>query len=150
MTVSGCSSGNKEPNQDNLRPEMRESFVNYLATVVKHFQDAEGIHFESVEPFNEPDGDWWKAGGKQEGYTVPVATQNAILPMLASRLKHDGVNTFVAGVDTNNISAAVSVGGHPHQRLQDISAAFRMSSSGKRGRFNLSRSPSMPFLRCIF
>jgi hypothetical protein len=45
-------------NQDNLRPEMRESFVNYLATVVKHFRDAEGIRFESVELFNEPDGDW--------------------------------------------------------------------------------------------
>ena len=111
MTVSGCSSGNKEPNQDNLRPEMRESFVNYLATVVKHFRDAEGIDFESVEPFNEPDGGWWGAGGKQEGYTVPIATQNAILPMLANRLKHDGVSTIVAGVDTNNISSAVNVGG---------------------------------------
>jgi galactan endo-1,6-beta-galactosidase len=90
---------------------MRESFVNYLATVVKHFRDAEGIRFESVEPFNEPDGNWWGAGGKQEGYTVPVATQSAILPMLADRLKHDGVGTIVAGVDTNNISSAVSVSG---------------------------------------
>lgn len=34
MTLSGCSSGSKAPRQDNLRPEMRESFVNYLATVV--------------------------------------------------------------------------------------------------------------------
>jgi len=110
MTVSGCSSGSKEAHQDNLRPEMRESFVNYLATVVKHFRDAEGIRFESVEPFNEPDGGWG-AGGKQEGYTVPVATQNAILPMLADRLKRDGLKTFVAGVDTNNIYTAMSVGG---------------------------------------
>jgi O-glycosyl hydrolase len=107
MTLSGCSSGSNEPQQDNLRVEMRESFVNYLATVVKHFRDAEGIRFESVEPFNEPDGDWWRAGGSQEGYHVPIATQNAVLPMLKSRLQHDGLQTFVAGVDANNISSAV-------------------------------------------
>jgi O-glycosyl hydrolase len=107
MTASGCSSGGKERGQDNLRADMQESFVNYLATVVKHFRDAEGIRFESVEPFNEPDGNWG-AGGSQEGYSAPIATQNAVLPMLKDRLKQDGVETFVAGVDTNNISAAVS------------------------------------------
>jgi O-glycosyl hydrolase len=107
MTVSGCSSGSKERLQDNLRPEMQESFVNYLATVVKHFRDAEGISFESVEPFNEPDGNWG-AGGAQEGYSAPIGAQNAVLPMLRARLEHDGLQTFVAGVDANNISAAVS------------------------------------------
>ncbi|MBV9062512.1 MAG: RICIN domain-containing protein [Alphaproteobacteria bacterium] len=107
MTASGCSAGSKERQQDNLRPEMRESFVNYLATVVKHFRDAEGIRFESVEPFNEPDGNW-SAGGSQEGYSAPIATQAAVLPMLKARLQRDGLQTFVAGVDTNNISAALS------------------------------------------
>ena len=106
ITVSGCSSGSKERGQDNLRPDMQESFVNYLATVVKHFRDVEDIRFESVEPFNEPDGNWG-AGGSQEGYSAPIATQNAVVPMLRSRLQHDGLDTFVAGVDTNNISTAV-------------------------------------------
>jgi O-glycosyl hydrolase len=108
MTVSGCTSGSSAEHQDNLRSEMRQNFVNYLATVVEHFRVAEGIHFESLEPFNEPDGAWWKADGRQEGYTVPPATQNAILPMLAERLRRDRVDTFVAGVDTNNISSAVA------------------------------------------
>jgi O-glycosyl hydrolase len=111
MTVSSCSSGSKEPHQDNLRPEMQDSFVNYLATVIKYFRDVEGIRFESVEPFNEPDGNWWSAGGRQEGYTVPYATQNAVIPMLATRLKRAGLSTFVAGVDTNNIYTAVGGAG---------------------------------------
>ncbi|GGA19653.1 glycoside hydrolase [Dyella nitratireducens] len=110
MTLSGCSSGSKDARQDNLRPDMQESFVNYLATVVKHFRDAEGIVFESVEPFNEPDGGW-RAGGSQEGYAASIATQNAVIPMLANRLKHDGLQTVVAGVDANNISAAISMAG---------------------------------------
>lgn len=66
MTISGCSSGTKLAHQDNLRLDMYENFVNYLATVVKHFQDEEGVHFESLEPFNEPDTGW-TAGGRQEG-----------------------------------------------------------------------------------
>ena len=106
MTVSGCSSGSQRAQQDNLRPEMRSDFVNYLVTVVKHFRDVEGIDFESLEPFNEPDGSW-RTGGSQEGYSAPVDTQNVMLPMLQARLKHDGVRTFVAGVDTNNVAAAV-------------------------------------------
>ncbi len=126
MTVSGCSSGSSTEHEDNLRPEMRESFVNYLATVVEHFRQAEGIRFESLEPFNEPDGAWWKAGGRQEGYTVPAETQNAILPMLAERLKRDGAGTFVSGVDANNISTAV--GGAAQLTAQSLSALGRLNT----------------------
>jgi len=108
MTLSGCSAGASQPNQDNLRPEMRARFVDYLVTVVKHFHDAEGIDFEGLEPFNEPDGPWWRAYGGQEGYTVPLATQNVLLPTVAAGLKQDGLKTFVAGVDANNVPDAVS------------------------------------------
>lgn len=108
MTVSGCASGSKQAHQDNLRPEMRQRFVDYLTTVVKHFRDAEGVAFESIEPFNEPDLSAWTAGGAQEGYSAPIATQDAMIPMLASRLKQLGSATFVAGVDTNNVTAALT------------------------------------------
>jgi hypothetical protein len=85
---------------------MYESFVNYLATVVGHFRDVEGVHFESLEAFNEPDGGW-AAGGRQEGNGASYSSQNTLIPMLASRLKRDGLNTFVSGVDMNNLDAAV-------------------------------------------
>ncbi len=107
MTLSGCASG-KKPGQteDNLPPAMRERFVTYLAAVIKHFHDVEGVRFESVEPFNEPDLGWG-AGGRQEGYGALLPTRNALIPMLAARLKQDGLDTFVSGIDTNNISSAV-------------------------------------------
>ena len=103
MTVSGCTSGSKVVHEDNLRPEMYGRFVNYLVRVVEHFRDVEGIKFESLEPFNEPDGDWWIAGGRQEGYAASYAVQNAIIPALAHKLKREGLETFVSGVDMNNI-----------------------------------------------
>jgi O-glycosyl hydrolase len=107
MTVSGCSSGNKPgQREDNLRPDMYVSFVNYLATVVKHFRDVEGVRFESLEPFNEPDLGWG-AGGRQEGYSAAPSVRNILIPMLARRLKQDDIDTFVSGMDTNNVAAAV-------------------------------------------
>jgi O-glycosyl hydrolase len=125
MTVSGCSSGANAAHQDNLRPEMYESFVNYLATVVRHFRDVEGVRFESVEAFNEPDGGW-AARGRQEGNGASYASQNALIPMLASRLKRDGLNTFVSGVDMNNLDAAV--GGLGQLTPAALSALGRMNT----------------------
>jgi len=106
MTVSGCSSGATVGHEDNLRPGMYGSFVNYLATVVKHIRDVEGVRFESLEAFNEPDGGW-AIRGRQEGNGASYSSQNALIPMLASRLKQDGLNTIVSGVDMNNLDAAV-------------------------------------------
>jgi O-glycosyl hydrolase len=106
MTVSGCSSGANVGHQDNLRPEMYGSFVNYLATVVTRFRDAEGVRFESVEAFNEPDGGW-ASRGRQEGNGASSASENTLIPMLADRLKHDRLETLVSGVDMNNLDAAV-------------------------------------------
>jgi hypothetical protein len=70
MTFSGCSSGATVGHQDNLRPDMYESFVHYLATVVKHFKDAEGIYFG--EPGALQRARWWlgrwRTPGRQWGF----------------------------------------------------------------------------------
>jgi O-glycosyl hydrolase len=106
MTVSGSSAGGTVAHQDNLRPDMRASFASYLVTVVRHFRDVEGVRFEDLEPFNEPDLSWM-AGGRQEGYSASYAAQNALVPMFANLLRQDGLATFVAGVDMNNADDAV-------------------------------------------
>ena len=57
---------------------MYENFVNYLATVAKHFRDAEGVRFESLKAFNEPDIGW-TARGRQEGNSASLPSQNALI-----------------------------------------------------------------------
>ena len=125
MTLSGCSSGATVAHQDNLRPDMYESFVHYLATVVKHFQDVEGIRFESLEPFNEPDIGWGTPG-RQEGNSASYSSQNALIPLLANRLKRDGVDTFVSGVDMNN--AGDAIGGLGQLNPAALSALGRLNT----------------------
>jgi O-glycosyl hydrolase len=125
MTVSGCSSGAHVGHQDNLRADMYESFVNYLATVIGRFRDVEGVQFESLEAFNEPDGGW-ATPGRQEGNGASYSSQNTLIPMLASRLKRDGLNTFVSGVDMNNLDAAV--GGLSQLNSAALSALGRLNT----------------------
>jgi O-glycosyl hydrolase len=136
MTVSGSSGGGTVAHQDNLRPDMRESFVTYLATVVGHFRDVEGVRFESLEAFNEPDLSWM-AGGRQEGYSASYASQNALIPMLADRLKRDGLNTFVSGVDMNNVDDAV--GGAGQLSSMALAALGRLNTHDYRAANNPAR-----------
>jgi O-glycosyl hydrolase len=125
MTLSGCSSGTKVAHQDNLRPDMYESFVNYLTTVIKHFRDVEGVRFESLEAFNEPDIGWGTPG-RQEGNSASYPSVNALVPMLASRLKRDGLDTFVSGMDMNNLDDAV--GGLGQLNPAALSALGRLNT----------------------
>ena len=52
----------------NLRPDKVAAFAEFLATVVKHF-DEQGLHFDYLSPVNEPQWDWNSQPGraKQEG-----------------------------------------------------------------------------------
>lgn len=77
MTRSGCSSGARNPWENNLKEGAEADFARYLAGVVRHY--AEGyaepngkrfppLKFQSVSPFNEPFTDYWQAESpKQEG-----------------------------------------------------------------------------------
>lgn len=127
MTLSGSAAGGIAPHQDNLQPEMRESFVKYLTAVVKHFHDVEGVNFESVEPFNEPDLSWTAVpDGSQEGYSASYSSQNAIIESLADRLKRNGLDTFVSGVDMNNVGDAIEGVGKLNPRA--LSALGRLNT----------------------
>ena len=46
---------------------MPQDHAVYMAVVAKYYKDNFGITFTSVDPFNEPIADWWKANGTQEG-----------------------------------------------------------------------------------
>ena len=102
MTISGCAAGGATGGE-NLAPAHDADYIKYLVTTVAHFKTAEGITFESLEPFNEPDGPWWKSGGHQEGFFAAPATQNRVIPGLAKALTDAGLATFVSAADDNNL-----------------------------------------------
>jgi len=105
MTVSGCSAGSVEGNVTNLKTDMYDDFADYLTEVVRYYHDNLGITFNYIEPFNEPDGNWWKALGNQEGCYFTTSDQMKMIRELYSKLMAKNMLSYckITANDANNI-----------------------------------------------
>ena len=108
MTYSGCCAGHTNASRDNLKPEYYEEFAHYLVDVCKHYKDVYGIEFKTLEPFNEPNTNYWGANGGQEGCHFDFKSQIEFLKVLAPILKESGLNTVIAASDETNVSTSVN------------------------------------------
>lgn len=107
MTKSGRASGGPDPKADNLAPANYTAFAAYLARVVRHFGDEYGLRFTTLDPFNEPSTDYWRAGNVQEGCHFDRDSQWAFLPVLGRALKAAGAGgVALATSDETNIADA--------------------------------------------
>ncbi|KAI1249694.1 Endo-beta-1 6-galactanase [Eutypa lata] len=101
---SGASGGGENIQSWNL-----QDHAVYMATIAKYAKDNWGITFESVDPFNEPTADWWKADGTQEGSHFDVSTQTTVINNLRSELDSRGLeSTIVAAADESYYDQATA------------------------------------------
>ena len=112
MTLSGSVTGAPDGGS-NLDPAYADQFADYLAEVVRHFQDAWGVTFDSVEPVNESGDYWWKKGGSQEGCHFDAKNgtgndQNSVIVKTAAALKRRGSRTIISASDENSIDRMVA------------------------------------------
>ena len=106
MTTSGCASGNTD-GSNNLKSSSYDAFADYLVQVVKHYHDAFGITFRTLEPLNEPNASWWKADGGQEGCHFSPSNQQTIIKAVSAALQANGVTTTqVSASDENSMDDA--------------------------------------------
>jgi O-glycosyl hydrolase len=97
LTVSGCSAGSADGNSPNLPAGKEDRFATHICQVLKNFKDAWDIDFQYVSPINEPEADWWKAGGPQPGCAVTSAQAVTIYKSLKGMLPRYGLSPrFVA------------------------------------------------------
>ncbi|MFJ6433388.1 RICIN domain-containing protein [Streptomyces sp. NPDC091416] len=102
MTNSGLVSGASNGWQDNLRTDQYDRFAAYLTGALQRAQSASGVTFDSVSPVNEPDTDYWHAGGRQEGSHWDPASQARMITTLRAALDAKGVKTPIAAMDETN------------------------------------------------
>ncbi|TXS39126.1 RICIN domain-containing protein [Streptomyces sp. OR43] len=102
MTNSGLVSGAANGRQDNLRADQYDRFAAYLTGALQRAQSASGVTFDSVSPVNEPDTDYWHAGGRQEGSHWDPASQARMITTLRAALDAKGVKTPIAAMDETN------------------------------------------------
>lgn len=107
MTVSGCCGGHKDAWKDNLRTECYEEFAHYLVDVCKHYKEQYGIEFKTLEPFNEPNTNYWYAGGSQEGCHFDFSSQIAFLRVLHPILQASGLKTVISASDETSVITSV-------------------------------------------
>jgi O-glycosyl hydrolase len=105
MTRSGCSAGSVEGNIANLKSDMYDDFADYLTEVVKYYHDSVGITFQTIEPFNEPYSEWWKALGGQEGCFFGQADQEKMIRELYSTLQSKNMLGYctITAMDSNTL-----------------------------------------------
>ena len=108
MTISGCCAGHADPNHDNLAPERYADFSRYLIDVCRHFRDAYGIEFRTLEPFNEPFTAYWNRSGSQEGCHFDPASQVALLRVLHPMLQASGLKTVLSASDETATKASLT------------------------------------------
>jgi O-glycosyl hydrolase len=109
MTKSGCASGNTD-GSNNLKDDAYDAFADYLTEVTKHYHDALGITFRTLEPLNEPNANWWKANGGQEGCHFGAANQQQIIKAVAASLTTKAIaDTHVSASDENSMDDAYSI-----------------------------------------
>jgi O-glycosyl hydrolase len=109
MTISGCSAGNINPREDNLKPEYYEAFCDYLIDVCKHYKAEYGIDFKTLEPFNESISGYWNYLGSQEGCHFEPETQMKIIRILHPKLQSSGLNTVISASDETNLASSIIV-----------------------------------------
>ncbi|THV40128.1 RICIN domain-containing protein [Glycomyces buryatensis] len=112
QTNSGYTSGGFDPNADQIRSETVDEFALYLTEVMEQLEESHGIEFDTVDPLNEPNTDYWKTtlgedgvqptGGGQEGAHAGPESQQEVILALAARLAGADTDAVISAPDETN------------------------------------------------
>ncbi|MBG0564277.1 glycoside hydrolase [Actinoplanes aureus] len=139
QTVSGYVSGGFDPNTDQIRADRVDQFAEYLVRVTEHLEEAHGIDFDTIDPLNEPNTDYWRTtlgadgqptGGRQEGAHAGPALQAQVVTALKNRLATASTDAQVSAPDETNPGTFVTDWyGYP-QAAQDAVAQLNVHTYG--------------------
>lgn len=115
LTQSGYASGGiNNATSEQLAPADMDKFAGYLVNVVDELEKEHGISFDTIDPFNEPNTNYWQTqipngaqwptGGRQEGAHIGPQAQDAMVKALAARLGQSSTTTdaVISAMDETN------------------------------------------------
>ncbi|MEH1124320.1 glycoside hydrolase [Micromonospora sp. CPCC 206061] len=76
----------------NLQSWNHRQHAHHLAVTARYARDRWGVTFRTVDPFNEPSSNWWRADGGQEGCHIDATTQRSVLSHLRTELNRQGLS----------------------------------------------------------
>ncbi|MFG3340032.1 RICIN domain-containing protein [Glycomyces sp. NPDC048151] len=112
QTVSGYVSGGFDANADQIRTDSVDEFAVYLTEVMERVEAEHGIEFDTVDPLNEPNTNYWgtqlgadgvqPTGGRQEGAHAGPELQQQVINALAAQLSESELDAVVSAMDETN------------------------------------------------
>jgi O-glycosyl hydrolase len=107
----------------NLKADKIEDFAAYLVAILRHLCDVEGIEFEGISPFNEPNWDWNDAG--QEGCRYDNSDIRNVVVALYRQLQNQQLDTQIEVPEAGDIGYLY---GYPSYRGDYVDAFFNRDS----------------------
>lgn len=128
FTANGLANNAGRPKDGayNLKPERRDAFATFLATVLDELGRREGIRFTAVSPFNEPEWDWDDA--KQEGSPARVSDIASGVRALDRALTARRLDTRIIVTESGQIDYLYKARTNRPGRDNQIEALFSPSS----------------------
>ncbi|MBZ3906636.1 MULTISPECIES: RICIN domain-containing protein [Streptomyces] len=111
MTESGYVSGGFDASKDQLKEESVEDFAKYLVGATERLEKAHGIKVDTLDPFNEPNTNYWgtklgadgqPTGGRQEGAHIGPELQQKVLRALGPVLDDSRTRAGISAMDETN------------------------------------------------
>ncbi|GAB3930997.1 hypothetical protein GCM10029976_033970 [Kribbella albertanoniae] len=105
-----CSNHNPSGAADggnNLQSWNHRQHALHLAATARRARDQWGVNFRTVDAFNEPSSNWWKADGGQEGCHIDATTQRSVISNLRTELDRVGLSgVAISASDETNYDLA--------------------------------------------
>ncbi|GHH09791.1 glycoside hydrolase [Streptomyces lanatus] len=111
MTESGYVSGNFDAGKDQLKTESVDDFAKYLVGATERLEKAHGIKVDTLDPFNEPNTNYWgtklgadgePVGGRQEGAHIGPELQQKVIRALGPTLEKSRTGAEISAMDETN------------------------------------------------
>lgn len=121
------------PDSYNLSSDNYSVFVGYISSVLNSLKEKEGINFNTVSPFNEPQWDW--TSPNQEGTPAKNSEIAVITKKLNAELENKGIPTVIEIPEAGKINYLFEINDKP-TRGDQINAFFNPAGNDYLG--NLS------------
>ncbi|WP_063726862.1 RICIN domain-containing protein [Streptomyces sp. RTd22] len=143
MTKSGYVSGGFNATDEQLKPASVDDFAAYMAGVTKRLEKAHGIKVDTVDPFNEPNTNYWSTrlgadgepvGGRQEGAHIGPEAQQKVIDALAPALEKARTGAKISAMDETNPSIFTQNWNTYPQAVRDLVGQMNVHTYGTGGR----------------
>ncbi|UUU23680.1 RICIN domain-containing protein [Streptomyces sp. DSM 40750] len=139
MTESGYVSGGFDASKDQLKADSVDDFAKYLVGATERLEKAHGIKVDTLDPFNEPNTNYWgtklgadgqPTGGRQEGAHIGPELQQKVIKALAPTLEKSRTNAEISAMDETNPGIFATNWNSYPQEVRDLVGQMNVHTYG--------------------